>query len=187
MKLKKSFKPKLGKSFKKNKFSMKNREKSTPAPAKSKVKIMPVNDIPIFDVCAKIKEKGYIRQFQEGDRYFLPDEPTVEYFYPDSDTVQRLIRDDKDSFTLLNKHAVWRPTVEDVFQILREEYGYHPTCCSQAKSNPNFALAFTKLQLEPNVELQGVIQAKSVSFHVAACIALYKAVSGEINKKWELW
>ena len=170
MKLKKNFKPKL----KKNKFSLKDKE-----PVVSKEKdtgLLPCSDKTEYQICKDLHDAGLRRSFQIGDRIYSEGNDFVEIFV-----------DYKMAETLDEDSVFWRPEIENLFQILKNEYEYYPTAVTQARKNPNYAVAFTKLRINPKVELLGVVQAKSESFFIATAECLLKVMQGKSSPNWKIW
>jgi len=170
MKLKKSFKPKL----KKNKFSLK--QKKVESPKKETEGLLPALDKTEYQICKDLHEAGLRRSFQIGDKIYSEGNDFVEIFV-DYGLMKTL---DEDS-------VFWRPEIENLFQILKNEYSYYPTTLSQARSTPNYAAAFTKMKLGTKVELLGVVQAKSESLFVAVAECLLKVMTGKSSPNWKVW
>ena len=170
MKLKNNFKPKL----KKNKFSLK--QKKVESPKKETEGLLPPLDKTEYQICKELHGAGLRRSFQIGDKIYCEGNDFVEIYvdYSMSETL------DEDS-------VYWRPEIEILFQILKNEYGYYPTTLSQARSTPNYAAAFTKMKLGAKVELLGVVQAKSESLFVSVGECLLQVMKGKISSNWKVW
>ena len=151
--------------------------------------IMLAVDEPIHAVCRRIRKAGYTHKFVYGDRFYLSLDLNFDavdpdwIIYPKEDVVES----NPDLAISCAERGVWLPRVEEAFQIMMDDYEYHPCTCSQARLHRNYCLAFTKMRLKPTVELLAVVQEKCPSYLLAVLRCLEQVIAGNVKEKWVLW
>ena len=148
----------------------------------------PVNET-IHEVCRRIRKAGLVHEFKYGDRFFLATDKDFEVIDPEWIVYpeKRIANENPELVISCQERGVWYPRLEEVFQILKDGYGFYPTCVSQARTLQNYAVAFSKLQMKPKMKLLGVTQQKSLSLEVAVLRCLEAVVVGNVTDKWHIW